>query len=77
MKFGQLIEHNMRNIFLEKSHADEILFPDTFLKNQNENQKIKNQSFMQLVFIVCKVEDYQNILKLSCRLLAFTSCNTF
>ena len=53
MKFGQLIESNMRNIFLEKSYADEILFPDTFLKNQNGNQKIKNQSFMQLVFIVC------------------------
>ena len=37
MKFGQLIDRNMRNIFLEKSYknAIEILFPDPFLKNQN------------------------------------------
>ena len=37
MKFGQLIEYNMRNIFLEKSYENvmEILFPDPFLKYQN------------------------------------------
>ena len=37
IKFGQLIEHNKRNIFLEKSHTKvvEKLFPDLFLKNQN------------------------------------------
>ena len=29
--------------------------------------------FMQLVFTVCQIEDYRNILKLSCRLLAFIS----
>ena len=28
---------------------------------------------MQFVFIVCLIEGYRNILKLSCRLLAFTS----
>ena len=36
MKFGQLIEYNMRNIFLEKSYTicgGEIHNP--FLKNQN------------------------------------------
>ena len=33
LKVGQLIEYNIRNIFLEKM-ADE-LFPDLFLKNQN------------------------------------------
>ena len=33
MKFGQLIEHNMRNIFLEKSYIK--CGPDSFLKNQN------------------------------------------
>ena len=32
MKSGQLIEYDMRNIFLEKS---EELFPDPLLKNQN------------------------------------------
>ena len=36
MKFGQLIEHDIRNIFL-KSHTQNVvekLFPDPFLKNQ-------------------------------------------
>ena len=32
MTFGQLIEYNMRNIFLQKKNAVEKLFPDTFLK---------------------------------------------
>ena len=37
MKFGQLIEYNMRNIFLEKlcTNVVEKLVPDPFLKNQN------------------------------------------
>ena len=36
MKFGQLIEYNMRNIFVEKSqNVLEKLFPDPYLKNQN------------------------------------------
>ena len=37
MKFGQLIEYNMRNIFLEKhtQNVVEKLVPDHFLKNQN------------------------------------------
>ena len=30
IKFGQLIEYNMRNIFVAKS-----IFPDLFLKSQN------------------------------------------
>ena len=37
MKFGQLIEYNMRNIFL-KNHTQntvEKLSPDPFLKSQN------------------------------------------
>ena len=41
MKFGQLIEYNMRKNFLGKSytnahtHAVEMLFPDPLLKKQN------------------------------------------
>ena len=37
MKFGQLIEHNMRNIFLEKSYTEfgGESSPRPFLKNQN------------------------------------------
>ena len=37
MKFGQLIEYNMRNIFV-KNHTQNVLeelFPDHYLKNQN------------------------------------------
>ena len=37
MKFGQLIENNMRNIFLKKSHTNvlEKLLPDLYLKKRN------------------------------------------
>ena len=38
MKFGQLIEYNMKNISVEKLYTKcgaEKLFPDPFLKNQN------------------------------------------
>ena len=37
MKFGQLIEFNMRNIYF-KNHTQNVvekLFPGSFLKNQN------------------------------------------
>ena len=37
MKFGQLIEYNIRNIFVE-NHSQNVLeklFPDPYLKNQN------------------------------------------
>ena len=38
IKFGHLIEYNMKNIFLEKSYQNVIEkpFPDPFLKNQNQ-----------------------------------------
>ena len=32
---------------------------------------------MKFVFIECEVEGHQNILKLSCKPLAFTSCKAF
>ena len=37
MKLGQLIEYNMRNIFLKNDTLNvlEKVFPDSFLKNQN------------------------------------------
>ena len=37
MKFGQLLEHNIRNIFVKNytQNAIEILFPVPFLKKQN------------------------------------------
>ena len=38
MKLGQLIEYNMKNIFLEESYTNmvEKLFSDAFLKNRIE-----------------------------------------
>ena len=37
MKFGQLMEYDMGNIFLENrtQNAAETLVPDHFMKNQN------------------------------------------
>ena len=37
MKFGQLIEYNMKTFFLKNNTQNvvEKLFPDTFLKNEN------------------------------------------
>ena len=37
MKFGQLIEYDMRNIFLEKLYTkcEEKIVPDPFLEGQN------------------------------------------
>ena len=37
MKYGQLIEYYMRNIFVEKSYTNVVkkLFPDLYLKNQS------------------------------------------
>ena len=37
MTFGQLIEYNLRNIFVEKSYTNVLqkLFPDPYLKYQN------------------------------------------
>ena len=69
MKFGQLIEHYMRNIFLEKSYTNCVgeTRPRPFLK------KIKIEHISGLpvgsctVFVLfVKVEDYQNLLKLRC-----------
>ena len=35
MKFGQLIEYNMRNIYNSYTVCDGEIFTDPFLKNQN------------------------------------------
>ena len=76
-KVGQLIENKIRNIsFFLKNHTQNVvdkLFPDSFLKNQNWAYPWGLYSF----FIICQVESYQNILKLSCRPRAFTSCEAF
>ena len=71
MKFGQLTEYNMRNIFL-KSHTQnmvEKLVPDLFTKNQNWAYLWINSLKCYKCYCYCllyaQVEVYQNISKLS------------
>ena len=64
MKFGQLIECNLRSIFLEKSYTNvvEKLAPDPILKIKfGHISGSVVESFTQFVFIVCQVEGYRNI----------------
>ena len=79
MKFGQLIEYN--RIFFLKNYIQNLvekLFRVLFLKNQNwHNSGSIAKNFTQFVDIMCQVEGYLIILKLSCRPLAFTSCKAF
>ena len=79
MKCGQLIEYNTRNIFLEKSYPNcgGNLFSEPFLKNQNWANSGSIVCFIKSVFVLCQVEDYRNILKLSFWPLAFTSNKAF
>ena len=65
----------MKIIFLEKSYTKcGVEKPDPFLKNQNRAYLWIN---IQFIFIACQVQGYRNILKLSCRPLAFTSFKAF
>ena len=50
MKFGQLIERKMKNIFLEKSYTKmmEKRFSDSFIKNFN----LAIEFFIQIILIV-------------------------
>ena len=67
----------MRNIFLEKSFKK--CGGETSPRPFSEKLKLaisldqRSKGFVQFVFIVWQGEGYQNILKLSCRTLAFTS----
>ena len=70
MKFGQLIECNIRNIFLQKvfTKCDGKTSPRRFsktIKIEHISGSIVN-SFIQFAFVVWQVEGQQNILKLSC-----------
>ena len=68
MKFGNLIEYNMTNISLEKSYKK--------CGGEARSRLLLEKSKL-IISIVCQVEDYRNVLKLSCRLLAFTSYKVF
>ena len=70
MKFGQLIEWNMRNIFLKKSYTkwDGKTNPRTFSEKLKLSMSLDGQSehtsgsivegFIEFVFIVCQAEGY-------------------
>ena len=70
MKFGELIEYNLRDIFLEKSQTtgggDTI--PRPFFKKLYS---------LFLLYASIYTYDYQNLLKLSFKALAFTSYEAF
>ena len=73
MKFGQLIEYDTRNIFHENSYSK--CGGETVLRPFSKKSKLSIivSSLIEFAFIVCQVEGYPNILKLSCRPIAFTS----
>ena len=81
MKFGQLMEHDMRNIFLEKSSTKwgAETYYRLFSKNAKLNISLDQQSIVlyRLFLIYAQVEGYQNMLKLRCRSAAFTSYKDF
>ena len=81
MKFGQLIGYNMTNIFLEKSQTkcDGEAIPRSFFKNIKLSISL-NQQYKVLYsffFIICQVEDYRNILKVSSRSFVTSSYKVF
>ena len=76
MKFSQLIEH--------ENHFSWKIMHKTWWRNYFQTLfykfKIKfifGSVAFSFVFIIYQVEDYRNILKLSCRQLAFTSYKAF
>ena len=69
MQFGQLIEYDMKNIFLEKSKCG----GETILRPFSKKSKLSislDQYSTVFVFIVRQFGEYQNILKLSYKLLS-------
>ena len=82
MKFGQLLEYNVRNIFLQnhtknvvKNYSQTRPFSEKLKLNVSLDQQFK--IFLRFAFIVCQVEGYQNMLKLTSKPLAFTTYKTF
>ena len=72
----------MKTISVEKSYTKcgGETIPRPFSKKLKLSRSLDQyfiQSFIQFVFIICQVEDYRNILKLSSRPFAFTSYKTF
>ena len=61
MKFGQLIEYNMRNIILKnlKQNVVEKLFPDSLLKNQDRAYLWSNSLKFNTVCFNCMARTFK------------------
>ena len=78
LNFGQLIEYNMRNIFLEKSYIKCGRETSSRLFSGKLNLSISlDQQSKVLYSLFLLYPKYRNILKPSCRPLAFTSDQAF
>ena len=64
MKLDQLIEYNLRNIFLEKSYTiyGEETIPRPFFKKSKLSISLDKYSKVLhiYIFFICQVEDYRN-----------------
>ena len=78
MKFGQLIEYKMKNIFL-KNHVENVvekLVPYPFIKKIKTGSTIWNViQFVLIVYVQVKV--YQNMITQKSWPHAFTLCKAF
>ena len=79
MKFGQLIEYEVRNIFLEKSCTKYVgeTSPGPFLKSQNWTYIWMNSLKSYTALLYAKLSVILKILILGWRPLAFTSSKAF
>ena len=80
MKFGQLIEYNIRNIFLENDIQSMVRnYSRPFSKKSKLSISLNELSkvLYSLPLLYVKLRTIQNILKLSWRPLAFNSYNAF
>ena len=81
MKFGQLIEYNMRNILLQKSYrkCGGETIPRPFSKKWKLNISLDHLSkVLYSLFLYCaKLRTIEIYWKLSCRLFAFTTYKAF
>ena len=77
VKYGKLIEYNMRNILLEKSctkYGGETSLRPLFKKSKLSIPLDQQSETLQFVLIIVKVEIYQNMIKLRCWSLRLTLC---
>ena len=81
VKFGQLLEFNIINIFLEKSCTKCVgeTIPRSFFKELKLSISLDQQSKVSysLFLLYVEVEDYKNIFKLRGGPLGFTSFKVF